>query len=131
MLPVEPRTATRTRSTTPGDGSVEGCDDIQGDGGRREEERIDPVEDAAVTRDQRPRILRARGALEHRLREVTGLRGQPEQGSEDERKDRRLTEPGKQQRGNDRCADQATDESGVRLGRRDVREEPGSTELPP
>ena len=41
--------------------------------GRREEDRVDPVEDPAVARDERARVLRAGGALEERFGEVAGL----------------------------------------------------------
>ena len=41
--------------------------------GRREQERVDAIEEAAVTGDERARVLRAGRALEHRLGEVAGL----------------------------------------------------------
>ena len=50
------------------------ADDIEVRHRRREQERIDPVEHAAVARDERARLLRAGRALEHRLGEVAGLR---------------------------------------------------------
>ena len=42
--------------------------------GRREQERVDAVEDAAVARDERARVLGAGRPLEHRLGDVAGLR---------------------------------------------------------
>ena len=69
--PVEPRSATpRGRARA----SVEDADDIEVRDGRREQERVDPVEHAAVAGDERARLLRAGRALEHRLGEVAGLR---------------------------------------------------------
>jgi hypothetical protein len=87
-------------------GRVSGTrDDIQRDDRRGEQERVDAVEDAAVARDQRPRVLRAGGALEHRLGEVAGLRGERDERPEHERRTGGLAEPGEQQRDDDRRRD--------------------------
>ena len=56
---------------------------------RREQERVDAVEDPAVARDQRAGVLGAGGPLEHRLGEVAGLGGEADQRAEDERAERR------------------------------------------
>src|SRR5689334_25422702 len=80
--PVEPSRATPRTAPPP---LADDRDDIEERDRRREQERIDPVEHAAVARDQAARFLRAGRALEHRLGEVTGLGRradeQPEQGA--------------------------------------------------
>ena len=45
---------------------------------RREDERVHAVQDATVAGDQRPRVLRAGGALEHRLGQIAGLGYDPD-----------------------------------------------------
>ena len=84
--PVEPRRATRAGARSPAPpGSADEGDDIQRHDRGGEHERIDPVEHAAVARDQRPGILGAGGPLDDRLGEVAGLRGERGQRAEDER----------------------------------------------
>ena len=79
-----------------------------------------------MTRDQRARVLRAGRALEHRLGEVAGLRGQGRQ-----RARARSACQGGAPRAqsisadDDRRRDHTADEPGVRLGRRDVGQEAG------
>ena len=50
-----------------------------------EEQRVDPVEHAAVAAEQRARVLHAHVALEHRLEEVADRRGDREHHAEDDR----------------------------------------------
>ena len=99
-------------------------DDIQRDDGAREQERVDPVEDPAVARDQRPRVLRAGGPLEHRLGEVAGLGRQAQQRARGRgRRAAFCPSAAEHQRRHDRGRDQAADEALDRLGGRDVGQE--------
>src|SRR6478736_4573399 len=78
--PVEPRTATPSgRPPASGAGSADDGEDIQRDDRGGEQERVDPVEDPAVARDDRPGVLRAGGALQHGFGEVAGLGGEPQE----------------------------------------------------
>ena len=92
--------------------------------GRREQERVDPIEDAAVARNQVARALRAGGPLEHRLGQVAALRREADERAEDEPDDDRLA--GAPQAGEDDNGrgDEAAEQPGVRLRGRDVLEEP-------
>ena len=105
MLPVEPRRATDRGCRGPV--SAARARTYSATTGRGEQERVDPVEDAAVARDQRPRVLGAGGALEHRLGEVAGLGGEPEQRPEHDRPERRLAEAREHERDDDRARDRA------------------------
>src|SRR5580765_298661 len=117
--PVEPRTATPSGRAR----SVDRGKDIERHDGSGEQERIDPVEDTAVTGDEVARILGTGGPLEHRFSEVPGLRRETQQRPEDETRRDWLAEAD-EERGHHRGAgDQAADEPGVRLRRRDVDEE--------
>ena len=59
--PVEPMSATRRGSAASGKDRHH----VERHHGRGEQERVDPVEHAAVARDQRARVLGAGGALDH------------------------------------------------------------------
>src|SRR5690349_18962712 len=79
--PVEPRRAMpRGRSVA---WLAEDGDDIEVRDRRREQERVDAVEEAAVTRDQAPGFLGAGGALQHGLDEVAGLGRRADDQAED------------------------------------------------
>ena len=54
-------------------------------GGRGEDDRVDPVEDAAVAQQDPPGVLHAEVALDHRLEEVAGDRGDDDDAAEEER----------------------------------------------
>src|SRR5665811_1417760 len=83
MEPPEPRSATRTGGRErPGSAMDDG--DPRRQHGRGEEDRVDPVEDPAVARDQCPGVLGAGRALEEALREVSRLGGGAEEWPKDE-----------------------------------------------
>ena len=104
--------------------SAERGEDIQSQDGRREQERVDPVEDAAVAGDQRARVLRAGGPLEHRLGEVAGLgRERDERTRGAARRRGCLAEPDEDDGADRGRGDDPADQPGVRLRRRDVGQE--------
>src|SRR3954466_13173752 len=74
--PVDPRTATPTLPApvivTPS-GDAEGHDQVV-DRGEAEEDRVEAVEHAAVTGQDRAEVLETEVALEHRLHEVAERR---------------------------------------------------------
>ena len=67
-----------------------------------EQERVHAVQHPTVARDQRAGVLGARGPLEHRLGEVTGLGGQGGEWPEQQGVERRLPEPPQQDADDDR-----------------------------
>src|SRR4051812_286108 len=52
---------------------------------RREQQRVDAIEHAAVPAEQAPRVLHLHVALQHRLEEVAGDRDEDDRDAEDER----------------------------------------------
>ena len=120
--PVEPRSATRRAAPLAARRQRRTATTYKFDDRRGEEERIDPVEDAAVARDERPGVLRAGGALEHRFGEVAGLRGERESAARGRRprapgSGRAPTAASPRRRA---CGDDPADDALVRLRRRDV-----------
>ena len=80
--PPDPRRATRIGGRA-GRGSAMDEGDPGGEDRRREENRVDSVEDPAVPRQERARVLGAGGALEERFGQVAGLGGHTQQRAED------------------------------------------------
>src|SRR5688500_4175366 len=127
--PVEPRTATPTGGRAPA-GSAEDADDIEEPDRPREQERIDPIQQPAVARDEPARFLRAGSALEHRLREIAGLRRERQRQPEHQARERRPAERRKEQRADGGGDDGAPDDALERLRRRDVLHERVPPEAP-
>jgi hypothetical protein len=98
-------------------------DDIERHDRRREQERIDAVEHAAVARDQRPRVLAPGGALDDRLGEVAGLRRERRQRPEDDRVDRVLAERPEHQRDDEGRRETPPTTPSIVLDWRDVGQE--------
>src|SRR4051794_33394861 len=130
--PVEPRSATRRRPSA-ADGAA-ACsagedEDIQGHDRCREDERIDPVADAAVAWDQGAGVLGPRRSLEHGFREVARLGRESRDRPEQERVKRVHAEAPKHDCRHDRGRDHTSDEPLDRLRRRDVGQEFGPPEV--
>src|SRR4051794_19436395 len=121
MLPVEP--SRTTRPGAPGPRSGKKGHHVQGHDRCREEERIDPVEHAAVARDEGTGILRAGRPLQDRFGQVARLRDEGGQRTQDEPMKGRLAEPPEQQRDDDRRRDHPTGDALEGLRWRDVGQE--------
>src|SRR6185437_15276747 len=124
--PVEPRSA--TPRTGPAAGLAEDGDDIEEGDRRREQEGIDPIEEAAVARDEPARLLRARRSLQHRLGQVAGLRRARDENAEDRAGEHGPPERGEKDRAHDQARHEPAADALERLRRRDMVHERGPAE---
>src|ERR1035437_3671048 len=122
--PPEPRSATR-RGPLPAERppSADKSCDIRRHHWGRKDECVRPIENAAVARDQVPRVLGAPCPLEHRCRQAPRLRRDADNRAEQQAKYRRLAEgPQANERDDGRSGD-ASEDAPVALGRRNVAQE--------
>src|SRR5215210_3738025 len=92
MLPVEPRMVRRRFTRVWGRISYEQRDVVYR--GHREEQAVDPVEQAAVAREEAAQVLHVQDALEHRLEQVPALARQGDADRDRERLRHRVVEEG-------------------------------------
>ena len=89
------------------------------EGGTREEERVDPVVEAAMAGKEDARVLDAGAALPERLDEITDLPGARREGARERAaggSELRQDLPGARRRSDERRADEAADPSQVFFG---------------
>lgn len=96
-----------------------------------EEQRVDPVEQPTVARQDRPRVLHVEGALDPGLAQVTELpKGSGDDGEEEQAREREVRESGDaavQDARNEARTQETADRSAHCLVRRDVLCEPPAT----